>query len=822
MKRMLPLLLLFMFTHASACDSSSDQENITDTDQNNAEENTSNNNQREDVEEDLSEQDMPSEDISDEADMPQADVPPAPNMPQEDMPITEVCGELNIQTTLGSEHIQDNGNYQISNLTPQNSLFTDQCPASDPSVTRGGESIVRFIAPRKGAFTFESSRGVSQMALLTTCENTEEPLSCSSAVSHHSTAFSDPRRIRQEMEQGDEVLIVMDSVVSATMGLTVHTPFTEGQYCITNSNGYIQRACAQDLWCDWGAIEEEDRVCRASFTPEITGIEATVGDHSLQMSIQGMHNEARGIHRVQVVLYDAQGNILSPVQDQETQQLYQIHQWSKGRTDFNLHTSLVLPLEFGEAINIATIDVNLISNTGGHSNVFHQEISQRQEVSIGQSCDPYRVQQVCAQGSFCTPTTEGAFQCTTPPIVAWHDSENLYVGAQVPVSEEIAPSLQLFLFKDGDLTRPSSSIGYYANIKDPEQGTLKSRINDEPARSYHIAFGYPNGAWDTPSPLQLSTPTPLEEGSRCDGDRVMNRCQEGAACKPVASQDTFTCQTLHAPVVDEVTWYAGENNGLGFIMQATDINNDITSIIVEPVLNGEVQRAITVYLTSPNRERVRHDEDTIEIHWSTPSRVLGRSFRLYLQDTEGLVSATTEPVIPEAMAQESEQGQICDRYEVLQTCSEGLACDWVPGDELGFSCHAIETTCPQDWPVQTLTHEPGARNITQEGDLLDGQDLGPGCYNNSLAHDTLYHFVSQEAAYHRFEVVTREFQNPFLTLRRHCALPNIEEPVCIGDGSDHHIGYSVLETWLEAGEEAYLFLGSDRTESTPYTLTVSW
>lgn len=778
-------------------------------------------------------------------DLPAPEDQGSPEEPDADMSqelTQEPCGDLLLQATLGPEHLNEWGNYVLPLTTPLQQNLQGYCP--DPgslNLDNAPELVVRFVAPRNGHYTFETQGIIPRLSSLRSCQWDPEQLECGTLIHYHSDDFDQPRRLRREMRQGEEIVLVLESFQGGQAGLIVHTPLQEGQYCV-NENSRYQRFCGEGLWCDTFALVAEERICRAIVSPTLLRASLYRSEDALLLRAD-LDPHGVSPEHAWLQLLDAQGQVLGEHQenldlgyrafalDQTGVPDPGLARWEAWEDPHHLYHSALYDkiLSLRDDIDldqVVSARVRVVNVIQGVSQALEIPVQARPQVR--DACDPYAIANTCPPGQACSLQGQ-EHRCQALEVGLWRNGDQVHNHAQVDHTQPGADPRRLFILDlEGNVL--SSSLAH--EDSSPQAGlvfknTFGTRDGMFEPR-YQVALGHQQGVWGTPVEVSLADMLPeVAQDQPCDGARVTDLCQEGTACFPLSQQpDQHRCQLPVAPQVDEARMYRNADRHTGFLLRGTDPNRDLQHYTLvrldeegEPISDEPNLRPLPLI----ENGRLDYEGDRFTLRCSWPWSLPGPAYRVAVVDSEGLRS---EPVvIQEALEPEPlEAGEICDINHVLDACPDGHVCDLLPGDAAGFRCHSLEqTACLEGWPVRDLSLPGQDHHLELTGDLQEGQELAPGCQGESW-RDTVYRVVAPQEGLYTFAVDTQLYNNPTMALRSHCALPRAGEPVCAdiyNIGRD--TGHSELQGWLQEGETAYLFLYSRSSQQImPYTLTVTW
>lgn len=731
---------------------------------------------------------------------------------------TESCGDLEVYDLSNPRNRQPNGNYRLAGAVPTGRHFTEVCPQSLETLTRGPEVVARFTARVAGRHAFEAT-GVTHLYALDACSSEAEPVECASIPHYHSPEFArEPRRVWLDLDVGQTVYLVLDSMNSSSMNITAHTPFEEGQYCVVNTNGWIQRRCHTDLWCDSANEDREARVCRPRLAPVVTDAWVAFTGGDIYATATGTDPDANA-YRLSVEFLDRRGQTV-PVGNLGVEQVV-----TRTPAGFESDgTEFFLP---GAAVEVGSLGldravrarVRVLDLTGAVSEPLEVLLGRRELHTEGERCDPVRIESACEAGLTCGV----AGVCVPWSYNVRSDGESLAFEAVADTGERDTSELAVTFTVDADDWRFSIRD---SDLSDRRFGWhLKRGLAVPTGRDTIITMapGTPAGGRDgsvTVTPVGFER---LVAGAGCDGDRVMDRCPEATACRQ--DRQGFRCLDISAPTLTQARVFWEGRGLLGLEVVGEDPDDDVVSFVVTPVVESPrpYTRAFDREWGAEHGTLVRGD-GAFEGAYSLRFYSTAEAFDVAVVDAEGLVSEPVRAVLAERAT--GQLGDACDLLGVRVACPEPAFCDR-RDDQDSYRCQEPVSACPDDWEVTPLT-------LGNEGSLTvqGNTDGAPNHTTSSCTSDNnwqdapedIYSFVAPRDGWYQIWVESDAFRLFDVALRRHCAHPRrgASELACTDD-ADWHAAYAQTGLQLEEGERVYLFVErADRDDTGRYELTISW
>ena len=733
---------------------------------------------------------------------------------------TTRCGDLDVHDLSDRRRKLPDGNFRLT-AAPTARNFSEVCPQSLETLTRGPEVNTSFTAPTAGRYTFEA-RGVTHLYALDRCAADAEPVQCASIPHYHSPDFSSaPRRISMNLGAGQTVYLILDSMNASSMTITAHTPFEEGQHCVVDTNGWIQRACHGDLWCDSQNAVPEQRVCRQREVPTVDTAWVGITGDAVHVVATGSDADANTNGMLVELFSDDDEPLLLGRGDQAQLRVNVVPDTMIGAQRFAL-SGLMSDLDPAVLRLAVWARVTATDTTGSVSDGFETNVGERQERGAGEYCDPFRIEDYCQAGYGCLASPRSDPQCA-----AWQGtallSENIVTFEGL--ADAFAPDTSS-LYVQYQHNRGSRTLIVHDRDLQDRRGAWhvknKWQIDDDMPDAVLMAPGHRYGGRDAAVAVLLQTPALRTDREPCDGDRLLDVCDAGLAC--LREGPSFLCKPITAPTILDATVY--QNRGaLGVEIAGADPDGDALGLRLTPVVDGA--RAYEHGFTPQWGEQ----HGTLEVDggdfWAARSFYFytqATEFDLVVIDAEGLESAPVRVGVSPRL--EASIGEDCDLLEARALCPEGTFCDRRDTED-SYLCQEAVHACPDTWDVTPLDMREGS-TLTLAGSTSGAQNNTTSSCTGEFgwvdAPERVFSFVAPRSGWYQMWVTSDAFALFDIAVRRHCTHPRVgvSELACTDD-ADWHQAYGQTGTQLDEGEEVFVFVErADADAVGNFEMTISW
>lgn len=429
----------------------------------------------------------------------------------------------------------------------------------------------------------------------------------------------------------------------------------------------------------------------------------------------------------------------------------------------------------------------------------------------GDTCDPRRAVDVCAEGQLCTPTgcRVAATACPAEWAVRGLEGDGPWVhegntsgapphgrascggGTNSAVYRFEAPQGGQYLFDVNSIGHPDPLLFLRSTCA----------LNDIAAE-----LGCNDDA--APGDLEHSRVVVALEAEQTVFVFVDGYAEEqsaGGAYRLSVSQVT-------PPIIDAGEAFVNRAaNAVGVRLAGVDPDDDLAYAwmllldadgeIIEAVGDG----AFNLGFTQLQQAEGRYTASTA-VAFLEPLDALGDLAMVAVQVTDDAGLYSDVAVLDVAPALALAPGAECDTFAAFGSCpGEQLCARLGPVDAPAY-CAALEPSCPAAWPVVDLHAEPDWRHV---GDTTGAPNHGDLATCSGGGSDAVYRFVAPRTDRFVFAVVDAQpGADSVLFARSQCAFSQPAYELACNDDRSPEDYLSTVEIDLEVGEAAYLFVGA--------------